>query len=330
MSQRDPTKRLTIVDKFDLDSPEERRIALFTLNDYFGAVFAEVGEQLDFRTSDYGMSIGHQWNKASSRLNDVDSVDIPEEYDRVLRAVDELRGNYAHDFRDYPPLDPIESAKETAPNWTDWIHDVANEYEKYQESMTATEALVQIGERTLDHNIGDQFRYPSRFHTQVDDLRDQAADLKKDLRPFTDDDEVTKEFVEVISDILKWERDRKEFEEELEKWEKEAIRQKEREDKAEKSSNFIVVDEVDESDSISLVRHEVGKPDETLTFTVSNCPISKGEMDFLRDLETNDEVRLWVGTNMYRNKRGNIDHDSIIKEIVRPDNIPNRPSGYSQ
>lgn len=316
MPQRDPEEILTIFDDFDLETPEKRRIALFTLNDYFGAVLAEVGEQLDFRTSDYKMSIGHQWDKASSRLEEVDSVEISGEYYSTLETISGLRGDYAHNFRDYPPVDPIESARETAPNWAGWIREAADEYEEYQESLTASEALVQVGQRSLDNTLEDWYGYPPRFSEQAKSLNSRAENLEKDLQSFRDDEEVTKELVEVISDIMEWERDKNQFVEDVETWEQEEAERRERIDRAENTYNFMVVDEAREYDSIAVVKHEFGEPDDTYTFTISNCPISEEEMDYLRDLEVNDEVRLWIGSEMYRNKRGRFDHEDIIKEVV--------------
>lgn len=316
MSQRDPREILSIFDDLDLDVPEERRIALFALNDYFGAVFAQVGGQLDFRTSDYEHSIGNQWDKASSRLEAVDSVEIPGKYYSTLKTISDLRGDCAHDFRDYPPVEPIESARETAPDWADWIREAADEYEEYQESLTATEALVQVGARALDNTLEDWSRYPTHFAGQAQNLHSQAEDLEAELHSFRDDDEVTKELVEVISDILGWEREKKQFEEKVEAWKQEEAERRERLDRSENSYNFIVVDEAGEYDSIAVVKHEIAEPDHTYTFTISNCPISEKEMEYLRGLEVDDEVHLWIGRTMYRGRNGRIDHDPIIKEVV--------------
>jgi hypothetical protein len=178
---------------------------------------------------------------------------------------------------------------------------------------------VQVGERALDNTLDDWFGYPSRFSDQAQNLHSQAEDLEEELQSFRDDDEVTKELVEVISDILEWERDKKQFEEKVEAWEQEEAERREEIDRSENSYNFIVVEEAGEYDSITVVKHEIAEPDETYTFTISNCPISEGEMEYLRDLEANDEVRLWIGRTMYRNRNGRIDHDDIIKEVVDMD-----------
>lgn len=303
----------------DIEEPEERRICLFILNDYFGAVFAEVAEQLDFSPSDYDSSIYHQWNKASSRLEQVEEIEVPGEDYRILETISGLRGDYAHDFRDHPPANPIESAREIAPGWADWIRGAADEYEEFQESLTATEALIQVGERALNDTLKDWTNYPNLFSDRARSLNSQADNLEEELQSFRDDDEVTKELVEAISDILEWERDRNQFEEELEKWEQEEAERRERLDRAENTYNFVVVDEADEYDSISVVKHQIGEPDTMYTFTISNCPISDEEMWYLRDLDGDDEVRLWIGSTMYRDRNGRIDHEDIVKEVVNMD-----------
>lgn len=316
MSQRNPEKILQIFDNNDLEDPEERRICLFTLNDYFGAVFTEVGEQLDFGTSDYDGSIGHQWNKASSRLEEVDSVEILGEYYEALNAIDSLRGNCAHDFNDFPPAEPIESARDTAPEWAEWIREAADDYEEYQESLTATEALVQVGERALDNIPEDKVEYTSYFQKRATDLRNQATDLDDNLQSFRDDEEITKDLVEVISEILEWERDKNQLIEEIEGWKQQEAERLEMEDRAENTYNFIVLDEVDEYDRIVLIKNQVGQPDHSYSITISNCPISDEEMNYLRNLESNEEVQLWMGSKMYRNRNGRINHEDIIKEVV--------------
>lgn len=315
MPQREPEEILEIFDGLDLEDPEERRICLFTLNDYFGAVFAEVGEKLDFGTADYGKPIGGQWNKASSRLRMVDSVNIPGEYYSTIEAINGIRGDYAHNFRDYPPVEPIEAAREVAPRWADWLRDAAEEYEEFQESLTATESLVQIGERSLDSTLDDSVMYPPSYSDRVEVLNEQADDLQAQLET-VNDDEVTKELVDVVSDILEWERDKNVLKGELENWEQEEEDRRERMDRAENTYNFVVVDEADDLDRISLVKHHIGEPDHHYTFSISNCPISTDEMEYLRGLDPDDEVMLWVGTAMHRDRNGRIRQEDIIKQVV--------------
>lgn len=315
MSQREPDRILTVFDDFDLDVPEERRLALFALNDYFGTVFTDVGEQLDFRTSDYGASIKHQWDKASSRLRKIESVEIDDEYHEALYAIGELRGTYAHDFSDYPPIEPIESARHTAPDWADWIREAADEYEEFQETLTATEALIQVGQRSLEDRIEDRYGHPAPFTERAKSLNNQALELEESLVEFREDEEVTKGLVEVIADILDWERDKNQFVEEVEVWKEEEAQRRERMDRAENTYNFVVVDKSPEYDSIHVVKHHIGEPDDGYTFTISNCPISEEEMDYLRDLDVNDEVHLWIGSELYRN-RGRVESEPIIKEVV--------------
>lgn len=319
MSQRNPEKILDIFDEFDLDMPEERRMALFTLNDYFGAIFTEVGEKLDFRTSDYGMSIGHQWDKASSRIEEIDSIDIPREYYGSLETIHELRGDYAHDFNDHPPVDPIESARRIAPEWAEWIREAAVEYERYQESLTATEALVQVGERALDGSLDDLRGLPQQFTGRAKNLKGQSEDLEEDIQDFRNDDEVTKELVEVISDILEWERDKKQLEEDVDKWHKEEAKRREQLHRGENTYNFVVVDDAGDFDRIAVVKHEIGEPDDSFSFTISDNPISQSEKEYLRNLNVNEEVRLWIGRKMYRNRNGRFDQMSVIEEVVGVD-----------
>lgn len=319
MSQRNPEAILDIFDRMDLDDPEERRICLYAIIEYFGAIFAEVGEQLDFGSSEYDQSIRHQWDVTRTRLEKIDSVEIPDEYYQIPENISGIRGEFAHNPHDYPPADPIRSAREIAPEWADWIRDAANKYEEFQESLTATEALVQVGERALNNTPQDWGSYPTHFSDQARSLNAQADDLEEELQSFSDDDEVTKELVEVISEIFEWERDRNQFEDQFEKWEQEEAERLERLDRAENTYNFVVVDEADEYDSISVVKHQIGEPDGTYSFTISNCPISEEEMEYLRDLDADQEVRLWIGRSMYRNRNGRIDYEDIIKEVVDMD-----------
>lgn len=314
MSQRNPEKILKIFDELEVQDAEERRICLFVLNEYFGAVFDDVGKQLDFRTSDFGMSIGHQWNTASSRLEKVDSVEIPREYNQTLRKISEVRGNYAHNFRDYPPVDPIESAREIAPEWKEWIREAAGKYEEFQESLTATEALVQVGERVLDDTLNDWKSYPPDFKDQAKNLHKQAHKLDRLVKLYRNDEEVTKRLVEIISEILEWERDKELFEREFRGWEEE-IKRQERIDRAANTYNFLVIEEGDESGRIELAKHHPGESDTVISINIHNTMLSEEECDYLMGLSVDDQVRLRIGQSTYRDKQGNIAREDVIKEI---------------
>lgn len=327
MSQRDLEEILDLFDQFSLESPEERRIALLTLNDYIGAVFAEVGDQLDFRSSDYGMSVGHQWDKARARLEDVDSIEIPGEYGQALQTINQLRGDYAHNFDDYPPQDPIESARGVVTGWTEWIKDSAVEYEQYQESLTATEALVQVGERTINESIDNWRDYPQQFAERVGGLEKQAENLEDNIQAFRKDDEVTKELVDTISGILEWEREKKQLDEDVERWEKEEAERREQLNRYENTYNFIVVDNAEDRDEITVVKSEIGESDDMFSFYIPDCQIPEDEMEALRNLEVNDEVQLWIGRRMYRDSNGNIAHQNIVKGVEGLDTTPTTPTG---
>lgn len=146
MTNADNENILSIFDRLNIEDPQECRLAVFTLNDYYGAILTEIGEDtLDLRKRDLEMGIKHQWSKVKSRIDELDDVDIPPEYDRAIQSIGSIRGSIAHDFTEIPPDNILKESREIAPEWSEWVVKAAEEYREYQVSLTAIEALVQVG-----------------------------------------------------------------------------------------------------------------------------------------------------------------------------------------
>ncbi|MCJ0620124.1 hypothetical protein JZX76_11560 [Haloarcula hispanica] len=306
---------LVIFDNQDLDNPRERRMAVYALNDYYGSVLAEVGGgALDFWPRDLEKGIKHQWKKAKSRINELDDGNIPGKFNTAIESVNEIRNDISHDFEEIPPKDILEQSRELAPQWKDWILEVSEDYEQHQESLTATEALKQVGMRTLDDIQDQPQNYSFGLDNQQESLNEDVTQLRTELEGVSDEDSVTRELVNVISEIMELERDKDSLESEHRMREEEARRREETR-RAENTMRVIVTEPVDDFGQITFVRHEVGKPDETYVVNVHHAKTPEEVRENLMDLEADDEVRFLVEESMSRDKNGRIETTPYIADI---------------
>jgi len=306
---------LDIFDDFDLEEPKERRLAVYALNDYYGAVLSEIVDNyFDFRDRDLEMGIKHQWNKAKSRLDELESVEIPDEYDTAIESVHEIRNDIAHDLLNNAPIKILETSRRAAPEWTEWISEVAQDYEEYQESLTATEALVQVGRRRLEYIKGSPQDYSFGLGRQQELLNADANQLRKELEDLAEEEEVSRELVDVISDIMELEDDKESLENEHRRRKKKAQRE-EQIRRAENTRKVIVTEGVNDFGEIVVVTHEVGKPDETYVLNIHHPKTPENVREKLRELKPNDEARLRIKEKVTRDPRGRIETESYVAEI---------------
>lgn len=314
MKGEDPEHSLTVFDTLDLGNPKERRLAVYALNDYYGGVFAENKDSLDFWQRDLEMGIKHQWKKTKSRLDALDDIEIPGEYNTAIESVNEIRNNVSHDFTETPPRDILEKSRELAPEWREWINEVSEEYERHQESLTATEALVQVGKRRLEYIEDSPQNYSFGLDRRQESLNDDVSELRQDLEELSDEETVSRGLVETIADVMDLERDKDSLENEHGLREEEARREEEIR-QAENTRRVIVTESVNEFGEIVVVTHEVGQPDETYVLDINHPDTPKDVRERLADLEPNEEVQLRIEEDMIRDKNGRIKTESYVAEI---------------
>lgn len=314
MSKEQPEQSLSAFDSFDLNDSKQRRLAVYALNDYYGAIFAEVGEALGFWPRDLEMGIKHQWNKTKSRLSEIENGGVPREYDTAIESVNEIRNSISHDFTKTPPREILEQSRELAPEWKDWINQAAETYEKHQESLTATEALVQVGKRTLENVEDTPQDYSYGLAHQQESLNDDANQLRKELESLSEEESVSRDLVSVISNIMELERDKDTLDDEHGMREEE-VRREEELRRAQNTRRAIVTEEVGTERRIVVITDEVGKPDETYVLDVEHPETPDAVRDRLIDLETNDIVRLQIGKDLIQDRKGYIETVPYVEEI---------------
>lgn len=317
MTEEQPSHSLSVFDDLNRDNPKERRLAVFALNDYYGAILAKIGdESLDFRSSDLDQGIRHQWDKAKSRFDELDDIDIPDDYDESIYSINNIRGNIAHDFTKNPPRDILEKSRDTAPEWSIWFSDMAERFEDHQETLTPTEALVQLGKRTIDHIEDSPVDYRDEFSYHQKSLNKDVEELEGRLDSHSDAEGPTRDLVGVISEIMDLEREKEKLEKDRNQREQRRLEEQKKLDRAENTYNCIVVDKEEDTGRIDVVTNEPAKPDEHYSFFIQEPNISDSEREKLRNLETNESVKLWVGINRTLDSRGRVQSIPYIKEVM--------------
>lgn len=129
MDRTEYTECLSQYDKLNLDNKEDRRLATYTLEDFFGRILAEVGRQyLEFDENTTSQNIKQQWFKARDYLNSLEGTKAPERYSSVISRLAETRNRVAHNYEKNPPIEPLKDAREIAEEWANWILDTAERY----------------------------------------------------------------------------------------------------------------------------------------------------------------------------------------------------------
>lgn len=94
MSNAAPVECLDIFDEFELDSMRQRRLAIYALEDYYGTVLVEVGQEyLGLKPDDIDKSIKTLWNISKQRLQLLSDIEVPEKYNRILYKLSDERNS---------------------------------------------------------------------------------------------------------------------------------------------------------------------------------------------------------------------------------------------
>lgn len=161
MCENPPTECLDNYDNFDLENLRQRRLATYSLEDYYGSVLSEYGEEyLNFSPGDTSQGIGTQWNKAKSRFKRLSNVDIPDQYSAVIHQLKNQRNTeVAHDYQANPSVDILENARSIAEEWADWYIDHCESYAEMQEEQTAEEMVENMANSITDSVLSNDTEY---------------------------------------------------------------------------------------------------------------------------------------------------------------------------
>ena len=300
MCEDPPTECLDNYDDFDLNDHRQRRLATYSLEDYYGTVLSEYGrEHLDLTPGDTSQGIGPQWNKAKSRIRRLNDVDIPDQYSSVInRLHDQRNTEVAHDYQANPSSEVLEEARTLAEEWADWFIQKSESYATMQEEQTAEEMVEDMVSSITDSILSNDIEYVDpKLQDKQTKLEEQADTIQSDLAESMEMDGlpsnegVDKELIQILLDAVELRNDQQSIESthryKMEKIERqEAIRRKEN------TYRCIVVDEYDEDlGTVHVITHEYNKPDTSYTINVPEFPDNE---QYLKDLDVNDELHIEV------------------------------------
>lgn len=203
MSDReDPIESIEQYRQYDLEDMVQRRLAVYALRDFFGAVLSEVGQEyLQFRPSIRTWGPKKQWSRIRTRLESLDDFDVPAEFEGLVESINEISNNVDHDFDVNPPLERTSEIGERAEGWRDWLISQAESYREVHGELDARETIIRITRETL-HSVQ---RSPEERHYGTDEdqrrLNEEAQELLEKLDEMeTHTEGVTNELVFLLSD----------------------------------------------------------------------------------------------------------------------------------
>lgn len=167
-----PTECLRLFDQFELENHRECRLATYTLEDYYGSVLSEVGEEyLGFTPNDSGRGIGVQWNEAKRRLNSINLTEIPDTYNDIIHRLGDERDSVAHGYQHRPRKRRLIEAREIAEEWANWFSEQAKDYHEQEGDLTVRETLYNLILDSLESALIDPATYDQL------ELRNQQNDI---------------------------------------------------------------------------------------------------------------------------------------------------------
>jgi hypothetical protein len=174
---------LETFDELDLNDPQESRLAVYALEDYYGVVLSEVGsEYIGFESELKGQNIGHQWNIAKTRLRNGIDCEIPSEYNDIINKLNDTRRSVAHGYQHRPDIDRLTDARRIAEEWRKWFSEKSK---KYQESEGDVPVSDQIRNRTVNE-LNSVLVPPNRYeNTPSKQKQEQLNEEVRDFVRFT-------------------------------------------------------------------------------------------------------------------------------------------------
>jgi hypothetical protein len=221
MCEEPPTECLDNYDDLNLDDHRQRRLATYSLEDYYGTVLSEYGrEHLGLTPGDTSQGIGPQWNKAKSRIRRLNDVDIPDKYGYVINRLNDQRNTeVAHDYQANPSLQVLKEARTLAQEWAEWFIQHSESYAIMQEEQTAEE-MVEDMVSSITNSIlsSDIEHYDPKIQDKQTKLEKQAKTIQDDLAEsiYSDgsfsNDGVDKELIQILLNAVELRNDQQSIE----------------------------------------------------------------------------------------------------------------------
>lgn len=210
-----PENYLEIYDRFDLSEREQRRVAARALFDFYSDLLAQAGKKsLEFQPKHINdASMAQKWNVAKSRLQSIESVEIDEDYSRVLNRLGRTRNELEHNPYGAPELAVLEEAREIASDWALWFDQAVESYETEISELSAKETMERIVQETVKEVRENpaEIDYEDLSQRQESLNRDADNLLERLEEATTDGEGIMTELVFVLADAKSLEQDKQEL-----------------------------------------------------------------------------------------------------------------------
>ena len=287
-----PVDKLDFFETLDLDNKLERRAGMRVIVDFYGELLSEIGTTyLDFKPDDLSQGVGPLWRKARGRLQSIQDIDIPEQYDSVINRLHNEQNEVDHHFQTNPKKDLLIEAHRCGNDWAIWLKNSAKTYEEAVGQQSAQETMVRLAQQSLDvaQRPPDSLEYSdlSDEQAEINDRIEQKFSKIESIADTTDT--ISNELVFTFADAIS-------LEQESESLVSEFYQRKEKEERLsgfreyENTTAYYVTDPYDEDDPgkpIIMVSDVVGEEDRTISVDPHHPDIPEDTRDKLMELDVN-------------------------------------------
>lgn len=162
---------LELAHKFALKREGDRRLTVYALHDFCGAVMTQLGREIYQIDNIHGKKLPTQWGKIREEIQSANNKNIPEVYNSFPGRVSNYAGRIRHNFLEIPPKKEIEELRNTAEKWRDWNQEQAEEYIGGWEIIDTDSPEVDIESDTREiatawknKTTGEQLRIETHSH----------------------------------------------------------------------------------------------------------------------------------------------------------------------
>lgn len=208
----EPTHYLDLYDDLDLGKPEERRLAVYLLEEYFGQVMTNVGELVGVNL--HRQSVDAQWGIIARYLETHSDSEEFSHYQSEIMKLDGIRNRQvAHNFKSVPNRDRLDEIRNIAEDWRVWIEETATVSERvYGDAMDYLMAILLYHLDLIEDNLSrtefisskkSELSYDEEEHDEILRSARKSVRENKDLaNDFIDDEDLTTYHVGLVQNVL--------------------------------------------------------------------------------------------------------------------------------
>lgn len=210
MPAADKDEYLELFDALDLNKKSHRRCGTLYLEEYFRVILTDFGRnELDINEI-HGELIQHQWGTVVTHLAAVEDFEDKEKWAKIVHKIKGLRNEVAHNTLFNPRRDSIESIRQRAENFENWLDHWSTKYEESKLDHSPRELLIQMMTNTLQEISETNFSLPEK---QDAELYEKVENTRADIEDFETEGEITLELLEIFSTVKDLQNEFREFKE---------------------------------------------------------------------------------------------------------------------